>query len=362
MNKVSVSEIRARAVRRTLFAPVSLAKAISKLKFVQIDPIRAPSTAQDLCLRHRVKSYKEGDVDKAYSKLHIEEDGLYAYGYVTRELWTRLRPRQIGPLTTFENQVLDQVAKMGRITAEELDPYFGRETVRSDWGGQSRASKRALESLHRAGRLRIAGRKNGIRIYEPTTTELPEISVEDRFNYLAMAVAGLLSPVDRKRLQIILSPLAKSVAGPVLHKKIITQWVDNALHNGDLVGGVCDGLNYIWPAHSEDDEEAEPSVRFLAPFDPIVWDRYRFEHIWGWQYRFEAYTPPAKRIRGYYAMPLLWTDQVIGWVNLALANGQLKVDPGFIRTKPASKLFKAEFEKEIERFNRFLGPSKRIVE
>ena len=35
-------------------------------------------------------------------------------------------------------------------------------------------------------------------------------------------------------------------------------------------------------------------VRFLAPFDPVVWDRYRFEHLWGWAYRFEAYTPPAK--------------------------------------------------------------------
>jgi uncharacterized protein len=42
-------------------------------------------------------------------------------------------------------------------------------------------------------------------------------------------------------------------------------------------------------------------VRFLAPFDPLVWDRRRFEHLWGWAYRFEAYTPKAKRVRGYYA-------------------------------------------------------------
>ncbi len=61
------------------------------------------------------------------------------------------------------------------------------------------------------------------------------------------------------------------------------------------------------------------AVRLLAPFDPVVWDRRRFEAFWGWAYRFEAYTPAPRRVRGYYALPLLWRDQVIGWGNLALA-------------------------------------------
>ena len=50
-------------------------------------------------------------------------------------------------------------------------------------------------------------------------------------------------------------------------------------------------------------------MRLLAPFDPVVWDRRRFEMFWGWAYRFEAYTPAAKRQLGYYALPLLWRDQ-----------------------------------------------------
>ena len=57
-------------------------------------------------------------------------------------------------------------------------------------------------------------------------------------------------------------------------------------------------------------DEAPRQVRFLAPFDPVVWDRARFEHLWGWAYRFEAYTPVKKRVRGYYAMPMLWGDQI----------------------------------------------------
>ena len=59
-------------------------------------------------------------------------------------------------------------------------------------------------------------------------------------------------------------------------------------------------------------------MRLLAPFDPVVWDRRRFELFWGWAYRFEAYTPAPKRKLGYYALPLLWRDRVIGWGNLSL--------------------------------------------
>ena len=58
-------------------------------------------------------------------------------------------------------------------------------------------------------------------------------------------------------------------------------------------------------------------VRLLAPFDPVVHDRTRFELLWRWVYRFEAYTPVAKRKLGYYALPLLWRDRVIGWGNVA---------------------------------------------
>lgn len=57
------------AVARTLFAPTTLARAIDKLGFVQIDPIRAPATAHDLTLRHRVKDYRTGDLGRRYQRL-----------------------------------------------------------------------------------------------------------------------------------------------------------------------------------------------------------------------------------------------------------------------------------------------------
>ena len=57
-----------------------------------------------------------------------------------------------------------------------------------------------------------------------------------------------------------------------------------------------DGVEWYWPAgESPADAEPDATVRLLAPFDPVVWDRRRFELLWGWPYRFEAYTPLPKR-------------------------------------------------------------------
>ncbi len=97
-------------------------------------------------------------------------------------------------------------------------------------------------------------------------------------------------------------------------------------------------------------------VRLLAPFDPLVWDRRRFELFWGWAYRFEAYTPVARRTRGYYAMPLLWRDRVIGWGNLSVGGGRLQSTLGFVTGRaPRDPAFARGLADELEAMRRFLG-------
>ena len=63
----------------------------------------------------------------------------------------------------------------------------------------------------------------------------------------------------------------------------------------------------------------------------------RFELLWGWVYRFEAYTPASKRKLGYYALPLLWRDRVIGWGNLSVKNGELHADDRLRRIAPPAR-------------------------
>ena len=96
-------------------------------------------------------------------------------------------------------------------------------------------------------------------------------------------------------------------------------------------------------------------MRFLAPFDPLVWCRRRFEHLWGWEYRFEAYTKSEKRLRGYYALPLLWGAEIIGWVTIARTPHGLDVRPGFIGTRPDSPDFTRAFDAEIAAMQAFLA-------
>jgi hypothetical protein len=96
-------------------------------------------------------------------------------------------------------------------------------------------------------------------------------------------------------------------------------------------------------------------VRLLTPFDPLVWDRARFELLWGWTYRFEAYTPVAKRKRGYYALPILWRDHIIGWANLSVKNGELTSEFGYVKSAPRDRIYKRELEGEVSRMRTFLN-------
>jgi hypothetical protein len=94
----------------------------------------------------------------------------------------------------------------------------------------------------------------------------------------------------------------------------------------------------------------------LAPFDPVVWDRRRFELLWGWPYRFEAYTPVSRRKLGYYALPLLWGDRVIGWSNVSVKGGRVEADFGYIGSAPRrDRTFQRALEEELDRLRDFLG-------
>ena len=88
----------------------------------------------------------------------------------------------------------------------------------------------------------------------------------------------------------------------------------------------------------------------------MVWDRRRFELFWGWAYRFEAYTPAPQRERGYYALPLLWREKMVGWGNLSVSNNRLCAEIGFAaRNAQREAGFKPALHAELAAMARFLG-------
>lgn len=354
-DSTALKRLRQQAALAAFPAPVPLGRVFQRLGFVQADPIRAPARAQDLILRHRVAFYRAGDLERRFARLGLEEAYLYAYGFMTPDLHALLLPRHdpAGPHVPrgLAAEVLEFVRAEGPTHPAALAEKFGRERETNGWGGVSKATTRALHALQHHGLLRVAGRKSGIRVYQAVAAPDRALSPGERLERLALAVAGILAPVQATSLAATMAPILRSVAGPGGGKGTLAA----LLARGALLEELVDGVRYLRPAGPESAGRVGRKVRFLAPFDPLVWDRRRFEHLYGWPYRFEAYVPPAKRKLGYYAMPLLWADRVIGWVNVLRPGGRIEVKAGFVGRRPAEAGFTAAFDEEVARMDHFLS-------
>ena len=162
-----------------------------------------------------------------------------------------------------------------------------------------------------------------------------------------MLVAGIFAPAPEPSLRQLLSHLNYSLTPPAKTRPILAELLQYR-RTREGYGGRTELRLASRIFDASPVEPPPPRVRFLAPFDPLVWDRRRFEHLWGWPYRFEAYTPAPKRKLGYYAMPLLWRDQVVGWVNATMTEGKkLSVEAGFTKRRPSGRDFKLAYEEEV---------------
>ena len=217
----------------------------------------------------------------------------------------------------------------------------------------SQATTSALKSLHYYGKLRVAGRRNGVRVYGVAPPYPEAFLPEERMRRIVMIVARILCPISEKSLAGTLHLLTKGAPG--LGR--LRDAVHALLKSGELEREEIEGCSYLWPAGLPAAKPAETPrvVRFLSPFDPLVWDRRRFEHLWGWEYRFEAYTKAPLRRFGYYAMPLLFGNDVIGWVNISAADGRLACEAGYAMPAPKGPAFRRAFDAELARMAEFLA-------
>lgn len=354
----TLDDLRRFAVTRSLFPPATLARAIDTLGFVQADPIRAPARAQDLTLRPRVKGYRAGDLERHYARLAIEEDVFINYGFVTRTLHGLMHPRA-GLSPTASNKkaaaLLAFVRERGTVHPRDVDAHFAHGRVTNYWGGSSSATTHMLEAMHYKGVLRVAGRDTGIRLYSAQDTGAGVTGAQarrERLDALVDIVVNKYAPLPAASLSYVIARLRYAVP----HWRAEVRGAQVRARQR-LSQAVVNGQTWYWPAGEViPDDEAPEVVRLLAPFDPVVWDRRRFEMLWDWAYRFEAYTPLPKRKLGYYALPLLWRDHVVGWANVSSKDGKLQAAAGYVAGKPPrERAFTRELDAELERFRAFLG-------
>jgi uncharacterized protein YcaQ len=361
-----LADVRRYAVARSLFRPGTVRQAVERFGFVQADPIRSPARAQDLTLRHRVRGYRAGDLEARFATLGIEEDFFVNYGFVSARVHALMHPRAASGLWTAArrrraDEVLRFVTTRGEVHPREVDTHFAHGRVTNYWGGSSSATTHLLEHMHYAGLVRVARREKGIRIYaprEPSAFEAIELSPAARLDALVDVAVRKYAPLPGATLSWLVNRLRYGVPQWARHLKAAIARAKERLAHARI-----DGITWYWPA-DEDPGTFVPDeqVRLLAPFDPIVWDRRRFELLWGWAYRFEAYTPVSKRKLGYYALPLLWRDQIVGWANVTVTGDSASAALGYVSgTPPRSRAFEAALDRELASLGTFLATGPVLV-
>ncbi|MET1162113.1 MAG: crosslink repair DNA glycosylase YcaQ family protein [Pseudoxanthomonas sp.] len=358
---LTLDHLRRYAIARSLFKPTTLMRAIEQLGFVQADPIRAPARAQDLTLRHRVVGYRAGDLERRYPRLALEEDFFVNYGFlprvhhalmhprIARQPWTPARWKQARAVREF-------IAERGAVHPREVDAHFAHGKTTNWFGGSSNASTELLDGMHYRGLLRVARRDGGTRVYAVRDDALPvdKADIDARLDTLIDLIVGKYAPLPDASLGQLVSYLGSGVPQWNAARKPALARARQRLQRTRV-----EGVDWLWPSDERADSrrwKAEEKVRLLTPFDPVVWDRRRFQLLWGWAYRFEAYTPAPKRKLGYYALPLLWRERVVGWGNLSVVQGILRAQLHYVDGHaPQEAVFADELEAELGRMREFLG-------
>lgn len=361
MTTITLDDLRRHAVARSLFKPTTLPRALARLGFVQADPIHAPARAQDLTLRHRVQGYRVGDLERRYPQLPVEEDFFVNYGFVTPELHALMHPRSAlreWPAERWAQAeaVWHFVQARGAAHPSEVDAHFAHGHTTNGFGGRSKASTQLLDAMHYRGLLRVARRDNGIRLYAAHQPQTAPDDVPATLDQLVDVLVNKYAPLPQPGLRQLVAMLQHAVPQWKGQLRAALQRATQRLPHAEV-----DGVRWFWPDGEDPTSrrwKVDDRLRLLAPFDPVVWDRKRFECLWGWAYRFEAYTPPAKRVRGYYALPLLWRGQVIGWGNLQVVDGRLRADLGYVSGQaPKEKDFRQALDDELADMAACLGVS-----
>ncbi len=355
----TLDQLRRYAIARSLFPPTTLARAIARLGFLQADPMRAPARAQDLILAHRVTNYRAGDLERRYPRLAIEEAFFINYGFLPRQTLALLYPRALpsywdAPMRARAEEVLAFVRQQGRIHPRQVLANFDHGRIQR-WGGNLNASTHLLELLHDSGLLRVARRESGTRIYQaiehPPQDDAPEARFARAAKLLDMVV-HLYAPLPAASLGYLSGLLRNGVPHLADEIRQAQQQAPSRYAHAEV-----DGVRWFWP-QAENPRSArhvvDDKLRFLAPFDPVVWDRRRFRLFWGWEYKLEAYVPAHKRRMGHYAMPMLWGGEMLGWANLKVVDGRLRHQLGFAARRPRGSAFQRALDEALQHMRDFL--------
>ncbi len=358
--------------------PASVLRVIDRLGSIQFDPIEVPGARNhDLVLHNRVAGYRREWTDqwlygtqrrlaelynKSLNILPIEELPYY------RHAWDHAASRYDDGILREHagtaRAILDKIASDGPLSTDA----FRHLAARVDWWwAETPVARAVMEALFVTGRLGIARRIGNRRYYDLVERLFPAELLARRVTKPQSLKHKLLSRHRAVGLMAVggATDLVTGTGSASDRIRITAELVAD----GVLLPVAVDGVRQ--PRHILADElpilratatpvATAPSVSFVAPLDPFVWDRRMLQTLFGFDYTWEIYTPAAKRRFGYYALPILFGARLVGRVEprLERATGTLRVlgiwfETGF--SPMSTPHFLPALRDAIEDYRQFVG-------
>lgn len=364
----------------------SLDTLIRAMGFVQIDTINTVERAHHLTLASRLDGYRQHMLhDLLESKRTLFEHWTHDASAIPVEWFAHWKPRfaryrkRVRENKWWQKRIGDNPTRMIRHVMKRIEregPLLSRDfehqpttvpPAEKGWWGW-KPQKAALEYLWRSGELAITKRINFQKAYDLTHRVYPEHHAAAR-----PAKADHIDWACRSALDRLGVATPKELADfwNALYAEECKKWCERAEKQGEIVCVLVESADgskpveafapHDWRKRIAKLPSAPDRMRLLNPFDPILRDRKRAMRLFKFDYRFEAFVPEAKRVHGYYVMPILEGDRLVGRIDPKFdrAHGTLLVrniwwEKGIKPTRPR----KNALNEAIERLASFIGASK----
>jgi hypothetical protein len=339
--------------------------AVRRLSCVQLDSISTVERSHRIALTSRIGVYPEETVSRLLREgrvfeywaheaclLPVEDFPLFRWRMRGRGHWGR-HERALASHPEVAEHVLDEIRKRGPLGSRHFAGEKGDEMW--DW----KPAKEVLDAYWDSGVLSIAGRQGFQRMYDLTERVIPREVLERPEPGDGEALRELVLRAVRARGALTESGVAEHwrVEG---RTATVRPHLEELVEGGDLRRLRVDdgGADVFVPAGEPLWESVSPGATLLSPFDNLLWDRPFAERLFGFKHVMEIYKPKPERVYGYYVLPLLRGDRIVGRADLKSERkeGALKVLAFHLEPKVRdSAALKEAFASALKRLARAAG-------